>query len=245
MEEQNGGFWGVLPAIIRHSNKVGHLSKVIYAEITALSNQKGYCWATNAHFEDLFDVSHQTVSKCITELVDAGFLNVEDRSGRVQRKLHPVVKFEHPPASKVADPLQVDLQQKNIIEEDNIKDTPLVGKNPLSRIVNVYSTFYKELYGNKPTTLNWGRWGKTLKPLLALYSEDQISAMLVWYFKWHGMSGSDGFIHKKLAERAFPLEWLPNYADNIVSFAKNVDGVDFTDPQQVAEVINTHILSKK
>jgi DNA-binding transcriptional ArsR family regulator len=69
-------FYGNLPAFVRYS-KVSASAKVIYSEICALTKKEGYCWATNDHLAQTFDVSAQTVSNWIKELKDADFIEVE------------------------------------------------------------------------------------------------------------------------------------------------------------------------
>ena len=48
----------------------------MYAEITALSNSKGFCNANNQYFANLYDVSNRSVSRWITHLSELGYIKV-------------------------------------------------------------------------------------------------------------------------------------------------------------------------
>ena len=39
-----------MPSDVRYSKNINPLEKLLYAEITCLSNYKGFCWATNNYF---------------------------------------------------------------------------------------------------------------------------------------------------------------------------------------------------
>ncbi len=43
-------------------------------DILSLCKKKGYCWATNEYFKNLFDVSKQTISKSISSLSKDGYI---------------------------------------------------------------------------------------------------------------------------------------------------------------------------
>jgi len=67
-------YYAILPAEIRYDPGLTWMEKVLYAEITALSNKDGYCYATNAFFSKHYDVSSRTVTRAIANLVEKGFL---------------------------------------------------------------------------------------------------------------------------------------------------------------------------
>ena len=80
MQEENlerPNYYAVLTAQVRYSKIISSSAKLLYAEITALSNSNGTCWASNKYFAELYEVSGETVSRWVTELVKAGFVTTK------------------------------------------------------------------------------------------------------------------------------------------------------------------------
>lgn len=69
-------YYAIIPANIRYDDRLKPNAKLLYGEITALCNEKGYCWAGNQYFADLYNVSKKTVSKWITDLNRCGYITV-------------------------------------------------------------------------------------------------------------------------------------------------------------------------
>ena len=79
MEEEQiqKSYYAVLPANVRYDKDLTPNAKLLYAEITSLCNEKGYCWATNKYFAELYGVSKVSVSNWISELERKGYLENE------------------------------------------------------------------------------------------------------------------------------------------------------------------------
>lgn len=75
MEKPN--FYAIIPANVRYDKNLKANCKLIYGEITALCDEKGYCWASNDYFAKLYLVTPQAVSKWINELSDFGYISLE------------------------------------------------------------------------------------------------------------------------------------------------------------------------
>lgn len=70
-------YWGVIPAPVRYDDSIPANAKLLYGEISALCDIKGFCWAKNDYFAELFGWSPDTVTRLIRKLRDAGYLAVE------------------------------------------------------------------------------------------------------------------------------------------------------------------------
>lgn len=92
MEEQQKAYYAIIPANVRYDKDLVPNAKLLYGEITALCNEKGYCWASNQYFAELYNVSDRTIKNWISQLVDKGYIqrSVKYREGTKeieQRKL--------------------------------------------------------------------------------------------------------------------------------------------------------------
>jgi hypothetical protein len=70
---------------------------MLYAEITALCNKDGNCWATNKYFAELYEVGKTTISTAISELVEYGYIATSEVDNRRQITLLPLSKNLNPP----------------------------------------------------------------------------------------------------------------------------------------------------
>ena len=74
--KENPTYYANIPANVRYSNLKPN-AKLLYGEITALSNKLGYCFASNSYFAELYGVSKNTVSRWISDLNKLGFISVQ------------------------------------------------------------------------------------------------------------------------------------------------------------------------
>ena len=74
MEQPN--YYSILTASVRYDKDLTPNAKLLYSEITALSNKKGKCWASNGYFAELYNVSKITISRWVNQLAKKGFINV-------------------------------------------------------------------------------------------------------------------------------------------------------------------------
>lgn len=76
-EENKINYYAIIPATVRYNNNLKPAEKLLYGEITALTNTKGYCYAKNRYFANLYDVTLHTVSQWISHLEKMGYIKIE------------------------------------------------------------------------------------------------------------------------------------------------------------------------
>ena len=69
-------YYAILTSEVRYNDKLTPNAKLLYAEITALINMNGVCFASNKYFANLYGKSKTTVSKWVSELVKEGFIEI-------------------------------------------------------------------------------------------------------------------------------------------------------------------------
>jgi hypothetical protein len=123
--KEQPSYYAILTADVRYSKELNFFEKVLYADITALTNKNGYCTASNGYFSELFDKTKGTVSKAISKFEKLGFLKViitRDNNTKqiVDRKLYlltkitiPMVDNNHTPLVKNHNTPMVENHQEN------------------------------------------------------------------------------------------------------------------------------------
>lgn len=91
-EKQTPAYYAVLPAKVRYDAELRPNAKLLYAEITALANDKGYCFASNAHLAELFGISLRTAQQLIAQLEERHYVStavLRDESQKVlERRIY-------------------------------------------------------------------------------------------------------------------------------------------------------------
>ncbi len=74
--EEKPSYYAVIPANVRYDPDLKDKAKLLYGEISALSNKTGECYATNNYFAKLFKVTPETISRLIKNLKDKNYIRV-------------------------------------------------------------------------------------------------------------------------------------------------------------------------
>ena len=75
MEQPN--YYAVIPANIRYDKDLKPMAKLLYGEISALTQKDGKCWATNKYFAELYGLTKETISRLISSLVKKHYITIE------------------------------------------------------------------------------------------------------------------------------------------------------------------------
>lgn len=76
-ERRTPSYTAFLPSKVRYDRDLKPNAKLLYAEIHALADYKGYCWASNEHLGTLMEISKRTVQELISALAEKGYVEVE------------------------------------------------------------------------------------------------------------------------------------------------------------------------
>ena len=114
MDDIRPSYYAVIPADVRYDEQIPPNAKLLYGEISALIGKDGFCYASNAYFMKLFGFSDPTISRLISQLEKAGYIQREiekDDSGQVKRRkiylsvsvpeIQPPIKNDTPLPSKL------------------------------------------------------------------------------------------------------------------------------------------------
>lgn len=185
MQKEKPNFYAVLEADVRYDNRLSSTAKVIHAEITALTNKSGYCWATNKYFADNFGISESQVSRIISQLASLGYVDLEIKDD-YKRKLTlrkkrkgGTQKAQTPPTQKcVYNNTSINNKINNMDAEasdsqikSKLSKKP-VNNNPLSKAL------YDCIREWKLPVRNHANLRKKLSEIKGLYSEE----LLIDYF---------------------------------------------------------------
>lgn len=76
-QKEQPSYYANIPAVVRYDNELSANEKLLYGEISALSNKEGYCWSENRYFADLYNVHKNTVSGWVSSLEKRGHIRVK------------------------------------------------------------------------------------------------------------------------------------------------------------------------
>lgn len=90
---EHPSYYSILTANVRYDNELKANEKLLFSEITALSNKNGYCHATNKYFAKLYSKNTSTISDWINHLKQREYLKVvmvKDGKQIKERRLFPI-----------------------------------------------------------------------------------------------------------------------------------------------------------
>ncbi|CAA0224356.1 helix-turn-helix domain-containing protein [Tenacibaculum maritimum] len=74
MKSLEPSYYSIIPAPVRYDKRLTPNAKILYAEITSLTNQLGFCYASNKYFQDLYQVSKQSINAWLKQLEEYGYI---------------------------------------------------------------------------------------------------------------------------------------------------------------------------
>ena len=86
------GYTAILPPRVRYDKALRPNAKLLYAEISAMADVTGFCWASNRYLAALFGVSKGTVTELLGQLAERGYIEIEvlrdDKNAVQERRVY-------------------------------------------------------------------------------------------------------------------------------------------------------------
>lgn len=115
-------YYAIIPASVRYDKELTPNAKLLYGEITALCNEKGYCWASNGYFSELYQVSKVSISNWIKQLAERGYIKTQVQYKEGTKEISnryitivndPIKESFNTPQRKVNDPIKENFKDNN------------------------------------------------------------------------------------------------------------------------------------
>lgn len=125
-------YFAVIPASVRYDKKLSSSEKLFFAEISALCQKDGRCWASRKYFAELYGVSEKTISCWTAKLAEQGYIEVRvlrnSKNAIVRRNI--ALKVFHTPSYKNVTPA---LQKCNYPSYKNVTENNINKNNKVSK----------------------------------------------------------------------------------------------------------------
>ncbi|KZU92175.1 prophage protein [Lactiplantibacillus plantarum] len=118
-------YYAIIPASVRYDNNLPGKASLLYGEITALCNQKGYCWASDSYFANLYGVSKQTIQNWLKALeINNHIVREVIYEEGTQKILHRYIKIlVYPTQNNLHTPTQNNLGVNNTSINTTVNNT--------------------------------------------------------------------------------------------------------------------------
>ena len=132
--EEKPSYYSILTANVRYDNRLKANEKLLFSEITALSNKYGYCTAGNEYFSKLYNVSERSITRWIGNLKEFGYLKYvpihqKDSKKVIERRLYPLTNSKEPLDKNVYGGRQKCPKPLDKNVEDNITSINTINNN--------------------------------------------------------------------------------------------------------------------
>lgn len=161
------GYYKIIPDYVMFDKELLDIPKsiLLYGEISALCNSKGYCWASNAYFAEKFKTTERTIIRYINKLVDKKYLAkkviYKDGSKEVEKR---ILSIDFRPSdiddttggdTGVMTPSDTHVMDNNInINNINNNSDDVKKNNKYNFDYKKFFEFFKETTGKKYTATN-------------------------------------------------------------------------------------------
>lgn len=175
--EEKPNYYAIIPANIRYDDRICANAKLLYGEITALCNDKGFCWAGNEYFATLYKTTKETISRWIRQLKERDYIRVQifyKKDSKEIDKRIIAISNQYPIDEKINTPCQ---KNQCIPIDENVNTSYQKSQDPIDKNVkenttsinntinnNIYSQVVE--YLNQKTSKNFKSTSQKTKKLI-------------------------------------------------------------------------------
>ncbi len=140
MGDEYRSYYAIIPANVRYDENLPANAKLLYGEITALCNEKGYCWAGNEYFAKLYGVSKTSISKWVAALINGGYISSEIiyKEGTKQILNRYIRIVTYPIEEKLNTPIEEKLKENNTYINNTINNKERKKDTGYDELLNSY-----------------------------------------------------------------------------------------------------------
>lgn len=146
---QKPSYYAIVPSNVRYDEDLKAAEKLLYAEITALANTAGYCFATNAYFAKLYNVHKNSVCRWIGNLIKKGYLHSEiicdENKVVVERRLYLNDSIAINNIKPINNNGDTPINKKDGTPINNNEDTP-INENGEDNTTSINTTSINNIY---------------------------------------------------------------------------------------------------
>ena len=170
-------YYAILPAEVRYSKDLSPSAKILYAEISALTNKNGKCYAQNCYFAELYNAKKGTVSRWISQLEKHKFIKIKV----IRNENKQVTKryiFVNTSLKKITYPIVKKAKDNININNNTIKKNTTAAFS--SQVLNSYSHIV-ELFPEANRPKNEKQKNDWLQIIKLCKTKDKINTRQLYY----------------------------------------------------------------
>lgn len=189
-------YYAIIPANVRYNKKLSPNEKLLYGELTCLTHQDGYCFATNSYFARLYGVTVRTVQGWLKSLEQCGYINISYDRGSYEsctRKIYINANYVNPSPDTTGIDGETEAEPEPARAE--YVENPSVNKEYVRQIFAKWNNYGLPNRGEIEFLTRFGRCHQYLK---GISSSDVLSAIDnyasirqrsdSWYAKKHNLT---------------------------------------------------------
>ena len=192
--KETPSYYAIIPANVRYDKELKANEKLLYWEITCLSQTTGECFAANKYFAELYWVTVKCISTWISNLKSKWYINTrlvyKENSKEVLYRfieigLKPLHQKKDTPPSKVPYPLHQKVKD-NTIKNNNINNNNAEEENSLSltsKVVNEVRN-HMDIVNDYETVWTYNITELASKAVINTYEASGLNNLAVVFLDW-------------------------------------------------------------